>query len=142
MSTNFRTILRVTNTTVQRPRALAAGHYLGIIKGHEFNTSSKKGTPFIRMLLTPQEETDDVPAGENHGIDFSKVELRKDFYLTPAALHRLGNALDAILGEDDRYYDERIPDLRDARVLFLVTVRDGEEGSNEKYNDVGAIVRA
>jgi hypothetical protein len=80
--------------------------------------------------------------GSNNGIDFSRRELRKDFYITPNALYRLSDMLDAALGKQQgRTFDERIPDTRGVRVMFAVTQRDNEEGT-ETYNDVGAIVAA
>jgi len=131
----------MTSATVERPRALEGGHYIGEIKATEFGTSRQKQTPYLRVLLTPSEETDDVPAGANEGIDLSRKELRKDFYITPASLYRLDDLLNAVLGKDGRPFDERIPDLRGQRVVFSVTKRDNDEGT-ETYNDVGTIVAA
>jgi|HubBroStandDraft_4_1064222.scaffolds.fasta_scaffold50959_1 hypothetical protein len=137
---NFRAILSQKTDEVERPRALADGHYIGVIKTHEFGQSSNKKTPFCRWILTPEEETSDVPEGANAGIDFSKREVRKDFYITPAAIYRLSDALDAVLGKQNgRSFDERLPEVRGLRVLFQVGHRDSEDGT-ESYNDVGTIV--
>ena len=143
MSTStFRELLSQPTDTVERPKAFAAGHYLGEIKTHEFGTSRQKQTPYVRFTLVPTEETSDVEAGANDGIDFSKRELRKDFYITPTALYRLSDMLDAVLGKSTgRSFDERIPETRGVRVMFAVTSRDNEDGT-ETYNDVGAIVAA
>ena len=138
----FRQLLAQTTDSVERPRALAQGHYIGEIKSHEFGQSRQKQTPYVRFILTPSEETDDVQAGANTGIDMSKKELRKDFYLTPNSLYRLSDMLDATLGKTTgRTYDERIPETRGVRVIFQVTQRDNDDGT-ETYNDVGTIVAA
>jgi hypothetical protein len=142
MSASFRELLSMPTDTVERPRPLAAGHYIGIIKGHEYGVSRNKQTPYVRFTLSPTEETADVEPGANGNTDLTKRELRRDFYLTPQALYRLSDFLDAVLGkETGRSFDERIPETRGAQVMFKVTTRDSEDGS-ETYNDVGTIVKA
>jgi hypothetical protein len=139
-SSTFRQLLTQNTDTVERPRALAAGHYIGLIKGFEFGVSSKKQTPYLRVLLTPTEETDDVLVDANEGMDLSRRELRADYYITPASLYRLSDMLDAVLGKTaGRSFDERIPELRGAQVMFNVTVRESEDGA-PLFNDVGTIV--
>jgi hypothetical protein len=142
MSSTFRELLSQTTDQVERPRALADGHYIGRIKSHEFGISRQKQTPFVRFVLSPEEATADVDAEANAGITLNTRELRRDFYLLPASLYRLSDFLDAVLGkESGRTFDERIPETRDVRVMFKVTSRDSEDGT-DKYNDVGTVVAA
>jgi hypothetical protein len=146
MSSTFRDLLHVNNDTIDRPQALADGHYIGEIKGHEFGLSRQKQTPYVRITLTPSEATSDVPEGANvkkngEPIDITKLELRKDFYVTPNAVYRLGDMLNAVLGTDGRFYDERLPETRGVRVMFAVTHRDSDDGT-QTFNDVGTIVKA
>jgi hypothetical protein len=143
MSTStFRELLSQPTDQVERPKPIADGHYLGEIKSHEFGLSRQKQTPFVRFILTPEEGTGDVDEAANAGIDFSRRELRKDFYITPNSLYRLSDMLDAVLGKQQgRSFDERIPETRGAKVMFQVTHRDNEEGT-ESYNEVGTILRA
>jgi len=142
MSTTFRELLSMHTDAVERPGPLAAGHYIGILKGHEYGATRHKQTPYIRFFFTPTEETADVEPGANGDIDLTKRELRKDFYLTPQAIYRLSDFLDAVLGrETGRSFDERIPDTRGVRVVFKVTTRESQDGS-EIYNDVGDVVKA
>lgn len=143
----FRELLKQSTDTVERPRPLADGHYVGTIRNHEFGQSSQKKTPFVRFFLVPTEETQDVPAGANDGLVLEKKELRKDFYITPDALYRLSDFLDATLGQaTGRSFDERIPDTRGIRVMFQVTHRDQvDEASGEitnVFNDVGTVIAA
>lgn len=141
-ASTFRELLSQKTDAVERPRALAPGHYVGEIKTHEFGQSRQKQTPYVRFILTPNEETTDVATGANDGIDLSKRELRKDFFITPTALYRLSDMLDAVLGKTQgRSFDERIPETRGVRVMFAVTSRENEDGT-ETYNDIGAIVAA
>jgi hypothetical protein len=142
ISSTFRELLHQPTDQVERPRALADGHYIGEIRSHEFGLSRQKQTPFCRFILVPNEETADVPEGSNVGIEFGRRELRKDFYITPNSLYRLSDALDAILGKQaGRSFDERIPETRGTRVMFQVTHRDSEDGT-ETYNEIGTIVAA
>lgn len=141
-ASTFRQLLSQPTDAVERPKALAAGHYIGEIKTHEFGQSRQKQTPYVRFVLTPSEETADVMEGANAGTDLSRRELRKDFYITPNSLYRLGDMLDAVLGKTSgRSFDERIPETRGARVMFAVTQRESEDGT-ETYNDIGTIVAA
>lgn len=140
MSTSFRELLAQTTDSVERPRAIADGHYVGRIANHEFGLSRQKQTPYVRFILVPEEETADVESGANSGITLSTRELRKDFFITPNALYRLSDMLDAVLGKEaGRTFDDRIPDTRDVRVMIGVTHRQAE-GSDEVYNDVTTIV--
>lgn len=141
-ASSFRELLSQATDQVERPRAIADGHYIGNISNFEFGQSRQKQTPFLRIFLQPQEETQDVEAGANTGIDLTRKELRKDYYITPDALYRLSDMLDAVLGkETGRSFDERIPDLRNARVMFAVGHRNSEDGT-ETFNEIGAVVKA
>ena len=145
-SSTFRELLSQPTDVVERPKSLAPGHYVGEIRSNEFGLSRQKQTPFCRFILVPTEETADVTEGANAGIDFSKRELRKDFYITPDALYRLSDMLDAVLGKQaGRSFDERIPETRGARVMFQVTQRetmDADGTVTAVYNDVGTVVAA
>lgn len=141
-ASTFRSLLAQSTDAVERPRSIADGHYIGVITNTEFGVSRQKQTPYLRVNLRPEEETDDVPENANEGIDLAKRELRRDFYITPGALYRLSDMLDAVLGKQTgRSFDERIPELRGARVIFGVTHRDNAEGT-ETFNDVSTIVAA
>jgi hypothetical protein len=143
---NFRELLSTATDAVERPKPLAAGHYIGQVKGHEFGVSKTKQTPYVRFILTPTEETNDIPDGANTGITLANRELRRDFYLTPTALYRLSDALDAMLGKAaGRTFDVRIPETRGVRIMFHVTQRevtDNDGAVTDIYNDVDTIVAA
>ena len=144
-ASNFRDLLHVNNDTVDKPQALADGHYIGIIKGHEFGRSRQKQTPQVSIILSPTEESSDIPETANckkdgNKIDLSQIEVRKVFYLTPRSIYRLGQFLDAVLGPDSRYFDERLPETRGIRVMFQATHRDNEDGTPSDFNDVGTVV--
>ena len=141
---NFRELLSKPTNEVDRPRALAAGHYIGELTTHEFGVSRQKQTPFVRFNVKLIEEASDVENGANKGIDLSRRELRRDFFITPQALYRLSDFLDAVLGKQvGRPFDQRIPETRGVRVMVQVTrreVTDDEGTVLETYNDVGTII--
>jgi hypothetical protein len=141
-ASTFRELLGQTTESAERPRPIADGHYLGSVASHEFGLSRQKQTPYVRFIINLEEETADVPAGANDGIDISRREIRKDYFITPTALYRLSDMLNAVLGkETGRTFDERIPETRGVRVMVAVGHRDNEDGT-ETYNEVGTIVRA
>ena len=142
---SFRELLQQSTDQVERPRPVADGHYIGEIRGHEFDRSRNKQTPLVRFIMVPLEETTDVADGANAGMELARKELRKEFYITPTAMYRLTDFLDAVLGKTTgRSFDERIPDTRGVRVLFQVTHRDTtDEATGEitnTYNDVGTVI--
>jgi hypothetical protein len=142
INSTFRELLSQPTDQAERPRALAVGHYIGTILGHELGTSARKQTPFVRFTVQMEEATSDVPEGANDGIDLSTRQLAKTLYITPKSIYRLADCLDAILGkEQGRSYDERIPDTRGVRVLCDVSQRPNED-ETEFFNEVGTMVKA
>lgn len=142
MAPNFRDLLSMPTDSVERPKPLPEGHYIAYIKAHEFGTSAKKNTPYVRFLFSIESGSDDVSADDLANIDLTRRELRRDFYITPNALYRLSDMLDAVLGaQQGRSFDERIPDCRNAKVLIGVTQRQSEDGT-DTFNDVTTVVAA
>lgn len=140
MTVNFRDLLKFSSETVERPKPLPEGHYNGIISRHEFGLSKKKQTPFVRFYLQLQEPTGDISPEQLNGIDLSKVELRKDFYITPKSAFMLTDLLDAVLGKDNRLADERLPETKGQRVMFGVAQRQNDDAT-ATFNDVTTIVK-
>jgi hypothetical protein len=145
-ASNFRELLSKPTDAVERPRPLADGHYVGKFTRHEFGTSRNKQTPYARFFVSPREEMSDVAEGANTGMDLTKKELYKDYYITPDALYRLSDMLDATLGKQTgRSFDQRIPETRDLDIMFQVTHRDVVDDNGEvvnTFNDIGTIVAA
>ncbi len=146
---NFRELLTIPTDAVERPKAFPDCWLNGAIGNHEYGESKNKKTPYVRFTLRP-ESLASAPDGSNGvteddlaGIDFSRRELRKDFFITPSSLWRLSDFLDAVLGkESGRTFNERIPDTRNASVIFHVTQREAEGDSETIYNDVQEILAA
>lgn len=140
-SVNFRELLKQNSTQIERPKALPVGHYYAVITGNSFDLSRQKQTPFARFMLKLEAPADDVDAEEINGIDVTRRELRKDYYITPGALYRLSDMLDAVVGDPERDLEERIPETRNVRVLIKVTQRENET-KTEIFNDIDTIVAA
>ena len=96
---NYRELLSQPTDSVERPRALPTGHYFGTILGTEFNRSKQKQTAFCRVHLKVNGPAEDVDATAVAGIDFSRREQRKDYYITPKSMWRLSDMLNAVLGK-------------------------------------------
>lgn len=142
MSINFREMLSVPTDSVERPKPLPDGHYIGAIKGHEFGQSKNKGTPFVRFILTTELACDDVDQAALVGMDLSKKEVQKDYFITPSALYRLSDMLDAVLGKQaGRSFDERIPDTSSVRVMFGAVARNDDDGNPTGFNNITTITR-
>ena len=131
---NVKDLLSKPADSFERPPILPAGHYTGTFVKHEFDKSRQKKTPLIRFYLNPTTPGDDVDPDEVRNIDFKKVLLRHEFYLTPGAMYRLGDFLDAVLGESSDNVDERIPQTTGLEVHIGLRQRmndDGDPAGNE-----------
>jgi hypothetical protein len=139
MSSDFRTLLQKPMDEIERPKPLPAGTYYGTIAGHKFDESSQKRTPFVRFTIKLQSAGDDVDAEEVASVDWTKKEVRKDFYLTDDALYRLKGFLESVGVEvEGRALGEAIPDSTNAQVIVEVTQRNSADGK-DVYNDVGDV---
>lgn len=125
---NVKDLLSKPADSFERPPILPAGHFRGTIVKHEFDRSRQKKTPLIRFYLNPTEPEDDVDPEDVANIDLKKVLLRHEFYLTQNALYRLGDFLNAVLGESSENVDERIPMTTGLEVIIGVRQRMGDNG--------------
>jgi hypothetical protein len=154
--TNLRALLSQPSDQVDRPKAMPTAHYLGKILSTEFTKtrgSMENGvlrqTDILRVNVKltgpgPDAAADATISAQIAGVDWSRKEIRKDYFLTPAAMYRLTDLLDAVLGaQPGKTFDERIPDLRSADVLVqLLPSTDRNGVVREGFNDVGTIVAA
>lgn len=141
---DVRALLAQPTNEAERPRALPDGHYNCTIIGHEFDrTKGETQTAYIRYNFKVDGPTEDV-VDSVEGIDFDRVQVRKDFFITPRALYRHTDFLDAVLGfEEGRGHDARIPDTQGAKVICEITEQmDRKTNKPTGYNDVGAVVAA
>lgn len=143
VQTNFRDLLAQPTDQFKKPPALPEGHYNGSVKAYEFGKSTKKGTAQIQFIYNITSAGEDVEEEDMAAIDLSNgKEMRQTFYITPNALWRLTDHLNALLGPDEgKSFDERIPDTRGIDVLIRVSQRLSEDGE-DTYNDVKDVVAA
>ena len=142
MAVDFKSLLSKPLDEVKAPVPLPAGTYHGIIKEYKFDESKEKKTPFIRFTIQLTGAGDDVEPEEVATIDWSKKQLRKDFYLTEDALFRFKKFLES-LGIDTvgKSFDSLIPETQGANVLVEVTQRPNTQNPEEPpFNDVKSIV--
>ena len=135
---DFRELLAKPMDDVKRPPALPAGVYHGVVSNHEFGTSSRKQTPFVRYTYTLQSLHEGDEANLE-GIDLSKRNPASTFYITEDALYRLKDFLESVgVSVGGRAVSECIPEAMNARVLVTITQRNSEDGK-EIYNDVASV---
>ena len=146
-------LLRPSAKATMAPPVIPADIYPGVIKTYEINQSAN-GNPLLRLPVgligwpdtIPEEERFQVaPDGERIPIDLSRKQLRKDFFLTPAAYFRLENFLVAMgytiqtdaAGNKD--FETPVADLSGRKVGVEVQ-RILSTRSNEFINVVGELV--
>lgn len=104
--TNFASILDKPASEVEKPKPLAAGTYLVVVKGMpEQGKSAKKKTDFVEFTLGFLQAQDDVDPDELkaslEGMDgkvakLSDKTIKNTFYLTENSLWRLKDWLEAL----------------------------------------------
>jgi|SRR5215472_5288550 len=104
MATDPVSALRPSARDTLPPPVIPADIYPGVIKSYEITTSTNQN-PILRLPVGLLDWPDTInadnrfqigPEGEQIPIDLSKKQLRKDFFLTPAAYFRLENFLVAM----------------------------------------------
>lgn len=104
MATDPVSALRPSARDTLPPPVIPADIYPGVIKSYEITTSTNMN-PILRLPVGLLDWPDTIgqdhrfqigPEGEQIPIDLSRKQLRKDFFLTPAAYFRLENFLVAM----------------------------------------------
>jgi hypothetical protein len=124
--------------TFEKPKPLPAGSYYGTIQSYKFDESKDKKTPFVEFTVKVTSAGDDVDQGELTGIDLSNKELRKAFYLTPAAGYQLTAFAEALGIDTGRGVVEVVPDFVSQQVLMGVIRKPNRDGT-DFYNEVAKI---
>lgn len=145
MSTpDFSALLKKNVSEVSRPWALPTGTYTLQIIGYEFGESSQKKTPYVRFKFQPMSFDQDVDPADLEGKDWSKKELRDDFYLTENAMFRLVDFLNASgLNTEGRTLDELVPEAVGKIVKASVGIQPNQKDpSAAGYNEIRSIIKA
>lgn len=140
MASDFSKLLSKNMDGVERPKPLPPGTYYGRIEKFSVDESKEKKTPFVRFNLKVTSADESIDADAVNGIDLSKKQLRKDFYLTPDADYRLKEFLKSCgIKVQGRTFGEVLPETVNSPVIMEVTQRAAQDGSGELYNDVNSL---
>lgn len=92
-STNFKQLLSIPATGIEKPKPLPIGTYEGIIHSHTLGESRDNKTPYVRLNIKPTSPGPDVDIDALNASGgsqrLSKVSLNHDFWLTEDSLYRL-----------------------------------------------------
>lgn len=142
MTVDFKELLKKPADQVERPKPIPAGTYKGVVARQEFGQSKEKKTPYTRYHLTLTGPGDGVDPKDLDGIDLTKKQFRKDFYLTNDAEYRLLDFIASCgVNTKGRTLGELVPEPLGKDVLIDITQRNSEDGT-EIYNDVGKVAGA
>jgi hypothetical protein len=140
MAVDFKKLLSKNMDESERPRPLAPGTYYGRVTKFICDVSKEKKTPYVRFLLAVTSAGEGVDSESLNGVDLSKKQLRKDFYLTNDADYRLKDFIKSCgIQVAGRSFESTLPDTVNAPVIMEVTQRAATDGSGEFYNDVNII---
>lgn len=121
---DFTSLLKRSTSDIKRPWAFPAGTYTLEVLGYEFGKSEKKETPRCRYKFHVTGFDQDVDPADLADKDWTKKELRDDFYLTENAMFRLVDFLEACgVNTAGRQLDELVPEAvgRTVKVAMIQT---------------------
>jgi hypothetical protein len=136
----FKTMLRKSMDDIKKPEPIPEGTYLGRIKGHSFEESSQKKTPFVRFNVIPHEpqagvDTDDL-AVALQGQPLSTKKLRMDYYMTEEALFRFKDLCTSLgIDTSGRSIEECVQETEGKEVLIDVIRAPSQDGESF-YNNI------
>lgn len=138
--TDFSSLLKGAAGNAKKPPALPAGDYPAIIKNFELGDANKNRTPYVRLTLGLQGFPESVSAEDREGVDLSKRQPRRDYYLTDDALWRLDELIrDLGIEAAGRSYEEVIPELVGQQVLAELQQKLNQN-TNETFTEVVKLV--
>lgn len=135
---DFSSLLRKPMAEAKRPPALPVGDYQGVIKSYELGDNNRQKTPYVRFHVGLMGWPDSVAEDERTGVDLSKKQLRRDFYLTPDADWRLAEFLKSC-GVAEQSFETGVPEAVGAQVTVEVQQYMNQTNS-EIGNQVGKLV--
>ena len=135
MATNFRDLLSDLVETAEKPKAKPAGTYSGIIASFKFDESSKKKTPFVRLMvknISPGADVDQAALAAAG--DITRWSPYQDYYLTDDAKYRLRELMESCrMNIAGRSFQATIPELVNQPVILTVVQ---ETVTNEQTGEV------
>jgi hypothetical protein len=133
---NFKDLLSKPLDNVERPKALPAGTFYGMVKSYELKESNEKKTPFVEFTLAVQSAGEDVDQADMEGVDLSKKSLRARFFITPDSEYRLKEFIGSLgIPTTGRSFGETLPETVSQPVMIDVTQRQSTDGQ-DIFNDV------
>lgn len=139
---DFSQLLQRETGTGKLPVLLPKGLYPAQIKEWEVGNANQKQTPYIRFILTLTGYPDDLdPTFDTSEVDLSKRTMRKDFFMTEDAWHRLDKFIRECGMEvgNGVTYEETLPKLVGQDVLADVSTYLNQN-TNESGNQVNRLI--
>ena len=145
MTVNFNDILNRQAGTAEKPKPLPGGTWLFSIKSHRFDTSTKKGTPFVEFTLAPTAPDSDVDTDHLTKVpNWKDKELRLTYYFTEDALWRLDQFLNEhlSLSLEGRPYAAVIPETTGRQFRGFVTHVQSQKDQETWYAEINQTAAA
>lgn len=132
---DFSQLLRKPIAEAKRPPCLPIGDYPAKISRYELGESRQNKTPYVRLHVALTGAPDGMDPSDLDGIDLSKRQMRRDFYLTEDAYFRLAELIKScnIEAED---FETAVPHLVGCDVLAEV-----QQYINQQTSEIGNEIR-
>jgi hypothetical protein len=139
---NFRELLKLNSTQVERAKSIPSCWLLGTIGSMEHEVTKGKGTNVFIFDMLDLEPHPGTEEGLLDGVDLSKLRspykknLVANFWITPDSMVHLTNMLDSCVGDPERSIEERLPEVKGLRVMFKVNPVLDAEGKDTGQNEI------
>jgi hypothetical protein len=138
---NFQEILNKPSTSIEKPKPVPVGTYLGLVTGQpRFDKSKQKQTDFVEYtvkLLQPREDVNQDDLLAMGGLDGKTMRLT--YYITDDATWRLKQFLVEHLGieEGSKTLGQMIPEAMGKQVYVTVSHQASQDGTAVYANASG-----
>jgi hypothetical protein len=139
---DFRGLLKLNSTTVDRPKSAPTCWLLGTIGSMSHEVTKGQQTNLFTFELLDIEAHPETEPGLLDKINLKSLRspyrktLAADYWITPDAIHHLSDMLDRTVGDPDRSIEERLPETKGLRVMFKVNPQVDAEGKDTGQNSV------
>lgn len=140
MAVDFAKLLSKPLDDVKKPPPWPPGTYLGAITKHEFGDKNANNTPYARFTIKVSSAGPGLDESELVGIDLTKREWRKDFYLTDEADWRLKEFLESLgISMTGRTFAETIPETLGCQVQMEIIQQNSTKNPEDLVNFAGEV---
>lgn len=143
---DVRKLMQTPLGDIEAPKPLPDGFYYGVIGAYEFGTNTNTQNSYFRFPFRLEGPVEDQGFEEDPIVkktDWTRKEVKRDYYVTPDAMIYLKRLIVGVLGDDlTKTPDERLDELKGRRVMLEIKSSQSKNDPEVFFTNVGNVVKA